>query len=127
MKYAYSFDQDDYTGQFDSFDDACVAARDELDFIAQPPTEFWVAEIIDAEAYLRDQAQYIAEWLIDILEVQLCDVMPAEDDMVLPTPYGPDGFIKLGNAVIDAAVANCDFVSFGVENSVMVKYESMEN
>lgn len=127
MKYAYSFDQDEYTGWFDSFDEACVAAKNELEFVEQPQTEFWVAEVIDAEAYLRKRAQYIAEWFIDILETQLCDIMPAEEDMILPNPDGPDGLIKFGNAIIDATVANCEFLHFGVENAVRVDVGPVED
>ena len=127
MKYAYSFDQDEYTGWFDSFDEACVAAKNELEFVEQPQTEFWVAEVIDAEAYLRKRAQYIAEWFIDILETQLCDIMPAEEDMILPNHDGPDGLIKFGNAIIDATVANCDFLHFGVENAVRVDVGPVED
>lgn len=127
MKYAYSFDQDEYTGWFDSFDEACVAAKNELEFVEQPQTEFWVAEVIDAEAYLRKRAQYIAEWFIDILETQLCDIMPAEEDMIMPNPDGPDGLIKFGNAIIDATVANCDFLHFGVENAVRVDVGPVED
>lgn len=127
MKYAYSFDQDEYTGQFDSFDEAYVAAKNELEFVEDPQTEVWIAEIIDAEAYLRDQAQYIAEWFIDILETQLCDIMPAEEDMILPNPDGPDGLIKFGNAIIDATVANCEFLHFGVENAVRVDVGPVED
>jgi len=127
MKYSYSFDQDEYTGQFDSFDEAYVAAKRELEFVEDPQTEVWIAEIIDAEAYLRDQAQYIAEWFIDILETQLCDIMPAEEDMIMPNPDGPDGLIKFGNAIIDATVANCEFLHFGVENAVRVDVGPVEN
>ncbi len=127
MKYTYSFDQDEYTGWFDSFDEACVAAKNELEFVEQPQTEFWVAEVIDAEAYLRKRAQYIAEWFIDILETQLCDIMPAEEDMILPNPDGPDGLIKFGNAIIDATVANCEFLHFGVENAVRVDVGPVED
>lgn len=127
MKYSYSFDQDEYTGQFDSFDEACVAAKNELEFVEQPQTEFWVAEVIDAEAYLRKRAQYIAEWFIDILETQLCDIMPAEEDMIMPNPDGPDGLIKFGNAIIDATVANCDFLHFGVQYPLKVDVGPVEN
>lgn len=127
MKYTYSFDQDEYTGWFDSFDEACVAAKNELEFVEQPQTEFWVAEVIDAEAYLRKRAQYIAEWFIDILETQLCDIMPAEEDMIMPNPDGPDGLIKFGNAIIDATVANCEFLHFGVENAVRVDVGPVED
>lgn len=127
MKYAYSFDQDEYTGSFDSFDEAYDAAKNELEFVEDPQTEVWIAEIIDAEAYLRDQAQYIAKRFIDIMETQLCDNMPAEEYMILPNPDGPDRLIKFGNAIIDATVANCEFLHFGVENAVRVDVGPVED
>jgi hypothetical protein len=115
MKYAYSLDEEDYIGPFDSYEDAYSAGYDAIQDDYQ--TSFWIAEVIDTASRLRDDAEHIADWVIDIIETRMCDFIPADDNIL---EFTRDQLKRTGNAIIDAVLANCKVVRFGVENEVEV-------
>lgn len=115
MKYAYSLDEEDYVGPFDTYDDAYSAGVDAIQDADQ--TSFWIAEVIDTVSKLRNDAEHIADWVIDVIETKMCEFIPAEDEML---EFTRDQLKTMGNAIIDAVFANCKVVRFGVENEAEV-------
>jgi hypothetical protein len=115
MKYAYSLDEEEYVGPFDSYDDTYSAGSDAIQDDDQ--TSFWIAEVIDTASRLREDAEHIAEWVVDIVETQMCYFVASDEHML---EFTPDQLKTMGNAIIDAVFANCKVVRFGVENEAKV-------
>lgn len=115
MKYAYSLNEEDYFGPFDTYGQAYEQGCDN---IAENQHSFWIAEVIDTADRLLDYAEHIGEWVIDIVETRMCDFIPSDDDDIIETTRNQLKII--GDAVIDAVMANCKVVRFGVDNPTKV-------
>jgi hypothetical protein len=113
MKYAYSLDEEDYVGPFDTYKEA----YNEGVVSVEENRSFWIAEVIDTVSKLRDDAEHIADWVIDIVETKMWDFVSAEDDIL---EFTRDQLKTMGNGIIDIVFANCKVVRFGVENAVEV-------
>lgn len=114
MKYAYSLDEEDYVGPFDTYEQAYAEGAANVE---EGQASFWIAEVIDTVSKLRNDAEHIADWVIDVIETKMCEFIPTDDDML---EFTRDQLNTMGNAIIDAVFANCKAVRFGVENEVEV-------
>jgi hypothetical protein len=114
VKYAYSLDEEDYIGPYDTYEEAYNEGAANIE---EDQTSFWIAEVIDTAGRLRDDAEHIADWVLDIVETKMCEFIPADDNIL---EFTRDQLKRTGNAIIDAVLANCSVVRFGVENEVEV-------
>lgn len=114
MKYAYSLNEEDYFGPFDTYEEARAEGAASVE---EGQKSFWIAEVIDTASRLREGAEFIADWVMDIIEAGMCEFIPAEDEMLDATR---EELETMGNAIIDAVLANCKVVRFGVDNAVEV-------
>src|SRR4051812_41044444 len=58
-KFAYSYDREDYTGAYDSADDALAAAVSNSEGMSNPPTTIFVGTIVEADPQATDHAKTI--------------------------------------------------------------------
>src|SRR4051794_21736447 len=58
-KFAYSYDREDYTGAYDSADDALAAAVANSEGMSNPPTTIFVGTIVQADPQASDHARTI--------------------------------------------------------------------
>ena len=117
MKYAYSLDEEEYYGPFDTYGEAYAEGCSN---VYEDRHSFWIAEVIDTASRLRDEAEHIAEWVIDIVETKMCEFIPTDDDIIEATQSQLE---NIGNGIIDVVLANCKLARFGVENAVLVRVD----
>src|SRR5712671_2664609 len=58
-KFAYSYDREDYTGAYDSAEDALAAAIANSQGLSNPPTTIFVGTIVQADPQATDHAKTI--------------------------------------------------------------------
>jgi hypothetical protein len=60
-KYAYSYDREDYTGSYDTPEDALADAIKRSEVLSNPPTEIYVGQIVQADPQADDHAAAVIE------------------------------------------------------------------
>jgi hypothetical protein len=60
-QYAYSYDREDYTGSFDSPEEAVAEAVRKSEGLSSPPTEIFVGVLVEADPQTTDHAERIVE------------------------------------------------------------------
>ncbi len=60
-KYAYSYDREDYTGSFDTPEEAVAEAVSRSEGLASPPTEVYVGILAEADPQTTDHAERIVD------------------------------------------------------------------
>jgi hypothetical protein len=58
-KFAYSYDREDYTGAYDSAEDALAAAVASSELMSNPPTTIYVGTLVQADPQASDHAKTI--------------------------------------------------------------------
>lgn len=58
-KFAYSYDREDYTGAYDTAEQALAAAVKHLEGLSSPPTEIFVGQLVESDPQANDHAQII--------------------------------------------------------------------
>src|SRR5438067_2462860 len=58
-KFAYSYDREDYTGAYESAEDALAAAVANSELMSNPPTTIFVGTIVQADPQAADHAKAI--------------------------------------------------------------------
>jgi hypothetical protein len=61
MKYAYSFDREDYIGAYDTTDQALNDAVRRAEELSNPPTEIYIGTIVEADPQATDHAEQIID------------------------------------------------------------------
>src|SRR5687767_314823 len=56
-KFAYSFDREDYTGAYDTAEQALAAAVERSEGLSSPPTEIFVGQLVESDPQAHDHAQ----------------------------------------------------------------------
>jgi hypothetical protein len=99
-KYAYSYDREDFTGAYDSPEQALADAVQKAEGLPSPPTEIYVGMIAEADPQAADHAQAIVHTMNrrahldcgDSAANYLRDVTPPElkelDDAIAPAILG---------------------------------------
>lgn len=57
LRYAYSYDREDYTGSYATPEEALAAAVNHLEGLASPPTEIFVGQLVDSDPQAHDHAR----------------------------------------------------------------------
>lgn len=60
-KYAYSYDREDYTGSFDTPEEALTEAVRRSEGLASPPGEVFIGQIVEADPQAHDHAERILD------------------------------------------------------------------
>lgn len=60
-KYAYSFTREDFTGRYDSVQEALAAGLEKAASEAEPPTTIYVGQVLDGDYQAGDHAERILE------------------------------------------------------------------
>lgn len=60
-RFAYSYDREDYTGSFATPEEAVAEATKRSEGLSSPPTEIFVAQLVEADPQAHDHAQRIVE------------------------------------------------------------------
>ena len=58
-KFAYSYDREDYTGAYETADEALAAAVENSQSLSNPPTTIYVGTIVEADPQAADHAKTI--------------------------------------------------------------------
>ena len=58
-RYAYSYDREDYTGSYDTPEQALAAAVERSEGLSSPPTEIFVGQLVESDPQATDHAQTI--------------------------------------------------------------------
>ncbi len=113
MKYCYSYNEEEFTGEFDSRESAEVEAFAERG----DNTVAYIGEVTDAKELLYPSSEHIGDMLYDFLKEDLYEsVGEAVDNFVMTS----DQQRQLGQAVIDYVEQHFGFNCFGVKNVVEV-------
>ena len=112
-KYAYSYNQEEYYGEFDTRDEAreaCIAEDDK-----EGPHAIWTAEIVPATDLLRAgaTAYILSELAIERADEILSDDISADDYIITATD---EQKAELGRVIVEWLCANAEFNRWGVRD-----------
>jgi hypothetical protein len=112
-KYAYSYDQEEYHGEFDTRAEAlaeCIANDDSDGLHA-----VWTGEIVEGLDLLRagSRAYFLAENAIDLADEMLSDDIAADDRIIDVTDAQKE---ELGRVIVEWLCANAECCRWGVKN-----------
>lgn len=121
-QYAYSTDQENYSGLFDTVAEAQGEATASMDMSGdyEPGDEYayWIGEVQPAEALL--QASRIGQDFIERLDEWLADDIPADCGPIAELSNGDQA--ELGRLVIEFVRAKGGFKRYGITNAVEHKH-----
>ena len=108
MKYAYSFDEERYHGEFNSIEEALSEARSSRD----DEGAVWIGRIKPAKDFLRERNPlWLGERVEEEAEYNLADEIGWEDQIITLTK---DQKIELGKLITEWLCDNASFNCYGV-------------
>lgn len=119
MKYAYSLDEERYTGQFDTIEEALAEAGqaaedDALEEDAHTRT-VWIGEITEASEFLRKRNPvWVADDVLERAEDHLSDNIGWDDHII---DLSTEQRKELGTLVTEWLCKNANFFAFGIRNA----------
>ena len=121
-QYAYSTDQENYHGPFDTVaeaqGEATVSMDQSGDYEPGDECSYWIGEVQTAEAFL--QADRIGQDFVERLDEWLADNIPSDNGPVVALSTGDQA--ELGRLVIEFVRAKGGFQRFGIANAVEHKH-----
>jgi len=116
MKYCYSYDEEGFTGDFDSHEEAKAEAAAEKD----DKTFAYIGQAVPAKDKLYCHSKYIGEQAYEMLTDQLYDEVGEAAECFTMTV---DQQKQLGRVIIDYVDQHFGFHCFGVDNVIRVDLE----
>jgi len=112
-KYAYSYDQEEYHGEFDTRGDALAEAISDGD--SDGPHAVWTGEIVEGQELLRtgSKAYFLAERSIEQADEMLADEIAADDYIIEVTDAQKE---ELGRVIVEWLCTHAGFCRWGVKN-----------
>ena len=125
-KYAWSSNEEEYYGCFDSHEEALNAAIDSTPE-GERPEFFHTVEIIDTHERLLEgcSASYIADRVIEMFDELVSDFIPADEEIVEIIVPGNklsevEALREFGKAIVDLTFKHCTFNRYGVKPDRMM-------
>jgi hypothetical protein len=87
-KFAYSYDRQDFTGAYDSAEEAVRAAVEQAESLSNPPTEIYVGQLVDPDPQVAHHAEAIVAAMNSRAHVDFGDQARNYVGRVLPEQLG---------------------------------------
>jgi hypothetical protein len=114
-QFAYSIDQESFTGPFDSVDQALAASQEDLASESEPGEvrAVWVGKVMPADRFLKRQHAHIGEDIGSRIDEILSDDIPADEPIIKMTA---EQNAELGTVVVNWLKDNVAITRFAVVN-----------
>jgi hypothetical protein len=107
-KYCYSTNEEEFTGGFDSIDEAIEEARD-----VEDSDVVYIGEVVHASEFLKGKCSTFADDVVERSDEYLFEFVGGDDEIITMDKQEREAF---GQVIFDFLVENASFTRWGVKN-----------